>query len=149
MNRDLIFKAREAAKIMDWQPEEVTRVGQYIAPEVPGNGKGHHALYSFRNLIEMRISEYLGKFGVPQKRIQKYIADLRSSKHGWLEEDGPEGLIALDDTWEWAAGSDMDSIMTTLSQRKVPVGIIIVNLGAIKRALRMSLESSTIPISEE
>lgn len=145
MNRHLTFKASEAAKIMDWEPEAVARVGQYIDPDVPANGKGYRALYSFRNLVEMRLSDYLARFGVPQKRIQKYVIDLRKSQLGWLEENGPDdGYLVLDNLWRWAAGSTVEEIIANLSLKISPVGMIVVNIGAIKRALKMSLENSTV-----
>lgn len=145
MDQDLRFKAKEVARITGRAPLTIAHIGQLIEAEVPGNGKGNHSLYSFRNLVEVRLVEYLGKFGIPQKRIQKYIEDLRKSNARWLEEYGADGWIVLDNLWRWGAGETIQDAISALKVTGLtPIGLISINLGAIKRSLRLSIERNTV-----
>lgn len=121
---------------------EVARAGQVITPEVPANGKGYRSLYSFQNLVEIRIVEQLGKFGVPQKRIQRYIEDLRHSKGRWLCNEGADGFVVLDNLWRWGCGSTLELALEPLAESVSPISLIAINLGAIKRSLRLSMQNN-------
>ena len=119
-------------------------MGQYIIPDSEANGKGHHFSYSFRNLVEMRLQEELGRFGVPQKRIQKYIADLKGSRGQWLEESGQDGWVILDGAFRWAAGNDLGDAIKNLTHAMNVTSLIAVDVGKIKQALRLSQEREII-----
>lgn len=150
MNPDLRFEARKAARLMQCEPIAIVRAGQVIEPDFPANGKGHRALYSFRNLVEIRLTECLGKFGIPQKRIQKYIEDLRKSRGQWLEYDGADGYVVLDNLWRWSAGHEIADAIKVLRETGIPpTGIISIDIGTIKRALRTEMEKITINIGDK
>ena len=139
MNHDSQFLAWQAADLMERQPQEIARLGQLVEAEVPANGKGYRALYSFRNLVEMRIAEELGRFGVPQKRIQKYLSDLNNSHMRWLEENGLDGYIVLDRLSRWSAGTTLELAFEALGYQIPVCSAVVINLGLIKKALRLRL----------
>lgn len=132
---------------MQCEPATIARVGQFVEPEFPANGKGHRSLYSFRNLVEIRIAEYLGKFGVPQKRIQKYIADLKQSRMGWLREDGPDGWGVLDNLGRWSVGTSIEEAVDVLNKGLQVHTAIIVNIASIKRGIRQYLQNATTDVT--
>ena len=125
---------------------DIARLGQVITPDVPAAGKGYRALYSERNLIEMRLVQTLGHFGIPQKRTQRFIEALRTSHHQWLDLDGKDGYVLLTDQFEWGAGETMELALMSLSKHGTPTGFVAINLAKMKRAIRRNIEQNTFDI---
>lgn len=144
MNQDTAYTAGEAAKLIGSNSDDVARLGQIITPDAPANGRGYKSLYSFRNLVELRLGQQLGHFGVSWKRIAKYIDSLRKSRGKWLEEDGLDGWLVLDEFWRWGAGTTLET--ATASLNKIPVtAMVAINVGAIKRGIKRA----QTPISDQ
>lgn len=141
-NLDRKFRAGDAARLLGIPSARVAQMGQYLIPDNEANGKGHHFEYSFRNLVEMRLQEELGRFGVPQKRIQKYIEDLRASKWQWLDYNGQDGIVILDSVYRWAAGSTVEEALKNLSHTMTVTSFIAVDVGLIKQAIRTRMEET-------
>ena len=112
----------------------IAQLGQVIPPDKPASGRGYRSLYSFRNLVEMRIGEELSRYGVPWKRISKHIVDLRNSRCHWLDNEGLDGWAILDDLWRWAAGTTVEGALSAL--KFPPKSFVAINVGNIKRAIR-------------
>ena len=130
------YVAHEAAELLDRTSEEIARLGQITGAEVPADGKGYRAFYSFANLVEMRITEELTQFGVPRKHIQRYLTALRNSHMRWLEEDGAElGAWLVIGGEKWAAGSTMTIALGTLQLSGPIVSFVAIDAGAIKQAI--------------
>ena len=142
LNPDSKYKAAEAAKLIERTSVDVARLGQIVTPEIPANGKGYRAFYSFRNLVEMRLAEELGKFGIPQKRIERMIEELRKTKCRWLDLDGRDGVVILDRNWKFAAGDTIDLALRSISVNIPVTSAMIVDLGIIKRAIRRNMEQN-------
>ena len=127
------YQASDAATLVGKSVDRFVRLGQIIEPDGASLGKGHKAGYSFRNLVEAIVADTLISFGVPPKRIQKYLVDLRSSHSRWLDRDGNSGWIVLDSEWNWAAGSTLGLAMKLL---KKPHALIALNIEEIKKQIR-------------
>lgn len=134
------FSASQVAKITGLTSSQVAQIGQFIVPHVPANGKGYRIGYSFRNITEVVIVSYLIKFGVPRKRIQKYLSDLVGSKFGWLEENGHSGWIVLDDKWRWSAGMTPNEALETLTHSGSVHAAITLDVGLIKQEIQKKIE---------
>lgn len=134
-NHDSGFFASQAAKLINRSPVEVSRLGQLITPDGPANGKGHRSLYSFRNLVEMVVAEEMIRFGVPQKKIQKYLRELRSSRGRWLESGTREDWIILDQLWRWGAGNTLDVAIRSLVNPEA-TAIVAINVGTIRESIK-------------
>ena len=131
------FSAAHIAVVLECPVQHIAHMGQIVLPDGPANGSGHRAQYSFRNILEMMITERLRSFGVPQKRIQRYLAALRKAHNRWLEIDGPdEGWIVLDRVSRWAAGSTLAGAVEVLALTTPADALIAVDLGRLKQALR-------------
>lgn len=135
------FTASEAAKLMDSTPSDVARFGQTIVPDTPADGKGYRSFYSFRNVVELKVSEGLARFGVPWKRISRHIKELRESRCRWFEDDGLDGWLVLDRSWKWGAGTTLD--MAVMSIGVPTVLFIVVDIGTIKRGIRRARQPTT------
>lgn len=133
------FTASQVAKITNLLPSQVAQIGQFITPHVPANGKGYRIGYSFRNIVEVHVVSYLIKFGVPRKRIQKYLNDLVGSKFGWLEEGGYSGWVVLDDQWRWSAGPTPNESLETLGHSGLSHAAITLDVGLIKKEIRQKI----------
>ena len=133
------FSASQVAKIAGLTPSQVAQIGQFIAPFRPANGKGYRIGYSFRNIVEVMIAFHLLKFGVPRKRIQKYLGDLVGSRFGWLEEGGHSGWVVLDDKWRWAAGYSTNEALANLSFSGGAFTAITLDVGSMKEAIRQQI----------
>lgn len=131
------YVANEAAQLLDRTSEEIARLGQIVEPFEPALGKGYRALYSFVNLVEMRIAEELAQFGVPRKRIQKYLTALRTSYMRWLEEDGAEmgAWLIVSGDQRWAAGSTVEIAFQTLWRSGYFTSFVAVDVGKIKATI--------------
>ncbi len=141
---DLRFKAAEAAKLIDTSAIDVARLGQIIVPDIPAHGKGFHSLYSFRNLVEMQLAGRMAAFGVPQKRIQRLIIALRTSRCQWLNYEGRDGFIICDDSWRWSAGETLEVAIRSIPHPMPALAVIIVDLAAIKMSIRKNIELNII-----
>ena len=136
----MAFTAAQIASVMDCPVQRVAHMGQIVIPDGPANGSGHRAQYSFRNILEMAITERLMNFGVPRKRIQRYLEALRKAHNHWLEIDGPdEGFILMSSDWRWGAGTTIEGAVGVLA-RFLPVdGFIAIDIGFIKKSLLLNL----------
>lgn len=137
--QSLIFSASQVAKITNLWPAQVAQIGQFIVPYLPANGKGYRIGYSFRNIVEVVIVSHLIKFGVPRKRIQKYLSDLVGSRFGWLEENGHSGWIVLDDQWRWSAGPTPNEALETLAHSGFIHAAITIDVGLIKQEIQQKI----------
>lgn len=135
-----IYSASQVAKITDLTPSQVAQIGQFIVPHIPANGKGFRIGYSFRNIVEVLVVSHLIKFGVPRKRIQKYLSDLVGSRFGWLEEDGHNGWIVLDDGWRWGAGTTPNDALEVLKSNQAVYAAITLDMGLIKERIRNKIK---------
>lgn len=139
MNQDTAYyQAGEAAELINSTSADVAKLGQIITPDVPADGRGYRSLYSFRNLVEMRLGEELSRIGISWKRINKYIEELRRSYCRWLEEDGRDGWLVLDGAWKWGAGDTLDMAMYSIFGDSKASMIIAVNLKMIKDGIRLA-----------
>lgn len=138
--QSFIYSASEVAQITDLTPSQVAQIGQFIVPHTPANGKGYRIGYSFRNIVEVLVVSLLIKFGVPRKRIQKYLSDLVGSRFGWLEEDGHDGWIVLDDGWKWSAGTTPNDALEILKSNREVYAAITLDIGLIKEKVRTKIE---------
>lgn len=137
MNQDTdYFTAGGAARVMSSTSSEVARLGQIIPPAMPANGKGHRSLYSFRNLVEMRLGDELAHLGISWKKICKYIEALRKSHGRWLEKDGLDGWLVLDRFWKWGAGTTLEMAMEAVFKNRPHDLVIAVNVSMMKKSLR-------------
>lgn len=137
MNQDIeYYQAGEAAELINLTSADVAKLGQIITPDVPADGKGYRSLYSFRNLVEMRLGEELSRIGISWKRINKYIEELRKSYCRWLDEYGRDGWLVLDGTWKWGAGDTLEMAMYSIFKGSVASMIIAVNIKVIKDGIR-------------
>ena len=134
------FGASQVAKITNLTSSQVAQIGQFIVPHIPANGKGYRIGYSFRNIVEVVIVSYLIKFGVPRKRIQKYLNDLVGSRFGWLEEHGHSGWIVLDDQWRWSAGTTPNEALETLTHSGPVHAAITLDVGLIKQEIQEKIK---------
>ena len=124
---------------------EIARLGQIIVPEYPANGKGYRAYYTGTNLVEMRVTEHLASFGIPQKRIQRFIEDLRKSRYQWLDLDiGRDGWVVLDSTGRWSGGQSVAEALTALEIKLPVVSAVMIDLRPIKKAIRDNIDNNTI-----
>lgn len=141
MNQDIEFyQAKDAAGLISSTPKEVARLGQILTPEVPADGSGHRSLYSFRNLVEMRLSDRLARMGVSWKRISRYIDALRTSYGRWLEKDGFNGWLILNSSWNWGAGTTLDLAMYSVFKGNPQDVLIAVDVGLIKQAICAAMD---------
>lgn len=129
------FSASAIASVMECPAQHIAHMGQIIMPDGPANGSGHRAKYSFRNVLEMAIAERLMNFGVPQKRIQRYLEALRKAHNHWLEMKGPDGWVILDGSGRWSAGSTLEGAVEVLALSKPAESLIAIDLGCLKKAL--------------
>lgn len=130
------YEAKDAAALISSTSSDVARLGQIITPDIPADGRGYKSLYSFKNLVEMRLGSELAHLGIPWKRISKYIEALRKSHGRWLEKDGLDGWLVLDRFWQWGAGTSLDAAMDALFKDR-PRGLVIaIDIGMIKRGIR-------------
>ena len=130
------FQAKDAARLISSSSSEVARLGQVIIPDIPSTGRGYRSLYSFRNLVEMRLGEELAHFGVSWKKISRYIDALRKSHGRWLDNDGLDGWLVLDRVWEWGAGTTLETAMDAVFKNRPQDVVIAVNVAIIKRGIR-------------
>lgn len=145
MNRDKRFKASEAAKLLERSAVDIARMGQVIVPTFPANGKGYRAYYTGTNLVEMRVGERLASFGIPQKRIQRFVEDLRKSRYQWLDLDvGRDGWVVLDDTGRWSGGESLGEALTALNMRMPVISAVMIDLRPIKQSIRDNIDNNTI-----
>lgn len=150
LNQDTrYFTARDVAGLITSTPLEVARMGQVIIPDVPSDGRGYKSLYSFRNMVEMRLGEELSNIGVAWKRIYKYIEELRRSHGRWLEQDGLDGWLVLDRFWKWGAGTTLDMAIDSVFKDRPQDVIVAVNVGMIKRALRNRMTRDGDSLTDE
>lgn len=150
LNQDTkYFTAGCVAELITSTPLEVARMGQVIIPDVPSDGRGYKSMYSFRNMVEMRLGEELSNIGVPWKRIYKYIEELRKSHGRWLEEDGLDGWLVLDRFWKWGAGTTLDMAIISVFKDRSQDVLVAVNVGMIKRALRSRMIRDGDSLSDE
>lgn len=144
MNPDRKFKASEAAKLLERSPVDIARLGQVVVPAFPANGKGYRAYYSGTNLVEMRVMEHLSSFGIPQKRIQKFIEDLRESRYQWLDLDvGRDGWVILDDSGRWSGGQSVGDALAALEMKMPVVSAVMIDLRPIKKSIRDNIDNNT------
>lgn len=152
MNQDtelLYYQAKNAAELISSTPKEVARLGQILTPEIPADGSGHRSLYSFRNLVEMRLSDKLARMGVSWKRISRYIDALRASYGRWLDKDGFNGWIVLDSSWNWGAGTTLDMAVYTVFKGRPQDIFIAVDIGMIKQAIRAAMNYGGDSLTDE
>lgn len=150
MDRDMrYFTAGDVAGLITSTPLEVARMGQVIIADVPSDGRGYKAMYSFRNMVEMRLGEELSNIGVQWKRIYKYIEELRRSHGRWLEEDGLDGWLVLDRFWKWGAGTTLDMAIISVFKDRPQDILVAVNVGMIKRALRSRITRDGDSLTDE
>lgn len=129
------FQASEAATIMSRNPALIARLGQIVTPELPANGKGYRAAYSFRNLVEMRIVEEMVKFGVPRKRIAGYLATLRDSKMNVFDDTKEEAWIVIDGSWRWQIANTFAAVRLGWWAEE-PDSLLAISIGKIKKELK-------------
>ena len=139
-SESIIFGANEVAKIIGITVAQVAQIGQFISPQMPANGKGYRIGYSYKNIVEVCIVLYLMKFGVPRKRIQKYLNDLNSSRMRWLDEDGNNGWIMLDDQWRWSAAYSPNEAIEALYNSGIVHAGITIDLNLIKQTISKKIE---------
>jgi hypothetical protein len=150
VNQDIEFyQARDAAELISSTPKEVARLGQILIPEVPADGSGHRSLYSFRNLVEMRLSDKLARMGVSWKRISKYIDALRASYGRWLDKDGFDGWFVLDSSWNWGAGTTLNVAAYTVFKGNPQDMFIAIDIGVIKQAIRRAMDHGGDSLTDE
>jgi hypothetical protein len=142
-----LLLASQAAQIIGLPSAEVARLGQIISPHLPARGKGHRALYNFRNLLEMRIVLILSTFGVPQKMIRQFLQNLRNSLLGWTDEHGSEGWIVLGTNGEWSASNSLNEAANKVSQDCD--ALVAIDLRPIRGAIRKNLEKTSFIGPEE
>lgn len=135
------FNAAQIASVMKCPVQHVVHMGQIITPDGPANGSGHRTKYSFRNILEMAITERLMSFGVHQKRIQRYLEALRQAHHHWLEMAGPDGWIILDGGGRWAAGATLAGAVEVLALRQPAEALIAIDLTQLKKKLMSKIIS--------
>lgn len=126
--------ASQAAKVMGIPSSEIARLGQIITPSIPAQGKGHRALYDFRNLIEMKIVLLLSIFNVPHKNIHFLLEKLRNSHFQWLDEEGRDGWIVLDTNGQWSAGTTLNDAVSAITSEIE--ALVSINLTPIKEYFR-------------
>lgn len=150
MNQDIEFyQAMDAAELISSTSKEVARFGQIITPEVPADGSGHRSLYSFKNLVEMRLSDRLARMGVSWKRISRYIDALRTSYGRWLEKDGFNGWLVLDSSWNWGAGTTLDMAIYSVFKGNPQDIFIAVDVGLIKQAICVAMDHGGDSVTDE
>jgi len=150
MNQDTeYYQARDAAKFMESTSSEVAKLGQVITPEIPADGKGYRSLYSFRNMVEMRLGDHLARMGVSWKRVGKYISDLRVSNKRWLDSDGLDGWLVLDSSWNWGAGTTLDIAVYSVFKGRHTDVFIAVDVGMIKDAIRSAIDNNGDAITDD
>lgn len=138
MNQDTQshYQAKDAAELLSSTSADIARLGQIITPDMPADGRGYRSLYSFQNLVEMRLGSELAHLGIPWKRITKYIEALRKSHGRWLEKDGLDGWLVLDRFWQWGAGTELDIAMDIVFKDRPRDLVVAVNIGMIKQGIR-------------
>jgi hypothetical protein len=137
MPHPYLLLASQVARVIDLPAAEVARLGQIIAPHIAAQGKGHRALYNFRNLIEMRIVLILSAFGVPHKMMRQFLDNLRCSRLGWIDEHGSEGWIMLGVNGEWSASNSLDEAGRAIATDAKAV--IAIDLKPIRRDIVRNL----------
>lgn len=121
----------------------IAKMGQIITPHREANGRGYRAAYSFRNMVEMRIVEELSFYGIPQKKIQRYIQNFgKETKIDWLVDLQTNIWLAIDGWGHWAIGNDLEDVMDILSLggRDKTLSSVVVDVGKIKQDIRNGLE---------
>lgn len=133
------YFVRDVAKLLEKPAAHIAQVGQVIQPHQPAHGRGRRAEYSFKNITEIAIYDFLNNFGVPRKFIKEHLIQLGKSKFRWLEHEGEDGWIILDSNWRWGAGPTPNHAILNLNQGQQTRAAIVVDLGWIKNSIREKL----------
>ena len=134
-----MYLVKQVSSVLDLPCNQVAQIGQIIQPHIPAHGRGHRSNYSFRNMVEISIFHHMAKFGVPRKHIQRFLDDLVTSQFRWLDHEGYDGWVVLDDELRWSAGTTPDASIENM-ERTAPVNAAItVDVGAIKNKIRERL----------
>ena len=72
--------------------------------------------------------------------IRQFLANLRQSKLGWIDEYGRDGWIVMNSKGIWAAGTLISDAIEALPSMD---GIIAMNLVPIRQEIRENLRQTT------
>jgi len=139
---DVAYNAGQVARILQKDSMAIAKMGQLITPHREANGRGYRAAYSFRNMVEMKILEELSYYGVPQKKIQKYIHNFgKATNIDWLVDPQTNIWLVITGWGKWAIGNNLDDAMgiVSLGQHEMAISAIVVNIGKIKQDVRAGL----------
>jgi hypothetical protein len=134
-----MYLVKQVSSVLDLPCTQIAQIGQIIQPEIPAHGRGHRSNYSFRNMVEIAIFHHMAKFGVPRKHIQRYLKDLGISQFRWLEHEGFDGWVVLDDQWRWSAGTTPDAAIENMERTAPVFAALTVDVKTIKEKIREKL----------